>query len=297
MFGKTIFDLQNSINMKCKISLSICIILILLISCNQKKQKTNSTTNIDKPIVESTKFKADANSFQAKTNIDTSFIKTNLSVIDSLIYKKFDYSNESMSSTEKAMADAGLVDVQDVLPQVKLDLRYATTNNFVGEVLYPDTKRCFLKIETLIKLSKALKYLQNTYPNYTFIIYDGARPQSVQYKMYDIATQKGKTKYVARPEKGGLHNFGVAIDIGLYDYTKNEVVDMGTDFDFFGPEAQPRFHLQMIKEAKLTQQQIDNRNILKSVMKKAGFISILTEWWHFEAFNKEYTRSHFQIVK
>lgn len=280
-----------------KICISIFIGLFLLNSCTQQKQKKESTTNIVKPSIESTELKSNTDSIQAKISIDTTFAKTNLSAIDSLIYKKFDYSNITLSNTEKAMADAGLVDVMDVLPQIKLDLRYATSNNFVGEVLYPDTKRCFLKIETLIKLSKALKYLQNTNPNYTFIIYDGARPQSVQYKMYEIATQKGKTKYVARPEKGGLHNFGVAIDIGLYDYTKNEVVDMGTDFDFFGPEAQPRFHLQMLQEAKLTQQQIDNRNLLRIVMKKAGFIAIQTEWWHFEAFNKDYTRSHFQIVK
>jgi D-alanyl-D-alanine dipeptidase len=53
----------------------------------------------------------------------------------------------------------------------------------------------------------------------------------------------------------------------------------------------------MLKEGKLTQQQIDNRNLLKSCMKQAGFIAILTEWWHFEAYDKYYTRAHFKIVK
>lgn len=216
---------------------------------------------------------------------------------DSLLHKTFDYSSISLSNTEKAMADAGLVDIHDVLPNLVLDLRYTTTNNFVAEVLYPETKRCFLRIETIVKLCKALHYLQSKHPTYTFVIYDGARPQSVQYKMYEIATKKGQSKYVAKPEKGGLHNFGVAVDIGLYDMANNTTVDMGTDFDFFGPEAQPRFHTQMLAEGKLTQTQIDNRNLLKAVMKQAGFIAILTEWWHFEAFNKEYTRANFPIVK
>lgn len=264
-------------------------------ACGEKKSKNTSIKNTIKNENITTTI-IDSNLKISNTKID-SIIPKSINEIDSLIFRKFDYSQENLSPTERAMADAGLVDVLDILPQIKLDLRYATSNNFVGEILYPDTKRCFLKIETLIKLSKALKILQKKNSSYTFIIYDGARPQSVQYKMYEIAKQKGKTKYVAKPEKGGLHNFGVAVDIGLYDLATNQVVDMGTDFDFFGPEAQPRYHTQMLQEDKLTQQQIDNRSLLKTCMKQAGFIAILTEWWHFEAYDKYYTRAHFQIVK
>jgi D-alanyl-D-alanine dipeptidase len=264
-------------------------------ACGEKKSKNTSIKNTFKNENITTTI-SDSNLKISNTKNDSISPKS-INEIDSLIFRKFDYSQENLSTTERAMADAGLVDVLDILPQIKLDLRYTTSNNFVGEILYPDTKRCFLKIETLIKLSKALKILQKKNSSYTFIIYDGARPQSVQYKMYEIAKQKGKTKYVAKPEKGGLHNFGVAVDIGLYDLVNNQVVDMGTEFDFFGPEAQPRNHAQMLKEGKLTQQQIDNRNLLKSCMKQAGFIAILTEWWHFEAYDKYYTRAHFKIVK
>ncbi len=268
--------------------------MILVSACSSKKQ---SPEKVIKKSTTDTLIKALPTIDSSKVVRNDSLIPKRMSAIDSLIYQKFDYSNSSLSTTERAMADAGLVDVQDIMPHVKLDLRYTTTNNFVGEVLYPDTKKCFLRIETLIKLLKAEQYLQHQYPNYTFIIYDGARPQSVQYKMYEIAQSIGKARYVATPQKGGLHNYGVAIDLGLYDNATQTVVDMGTDFDFFGPEAQPRYHAQMLQESKLTPAQIDHRNVLKNAMKQAGFIAILSEWWHFEAFNKEYTRAHFPIIK
>ena len=171
-------------------------------ACGEKKSKNTSIKNTFKNENITTTI-SDSNLKISNTKNDSISPKS-INEIDSLIFRKFDYSQENLSTTERAMADAGLVDVLDILPQIKLDLRYTTSNNFVGEILYPDTKRCFLKIETLIKLSKALKILQKKNSSYTFIIYDGARPQSVQYKMYEIAKQKGKTKYVAKPEKGGF---------------------------------------------------------------------------------------------
>lgn len=218
------------------------------------------------------------------------------STFDTLLLKHFDYSAQSLSSIERSMADHGLVDVLDVIPSIKVDLRYATADNFVGEVLYPSTTRCFLRMETILKLLKAACYLKESNPAYTFIIFDGARPQSVQYKMYEMAKSKGQTKYVASPLKGSLHNFGTAVDISLFDLDSNKELDMGTPFDFFGPEAQPRFQESLLREGKLSALQLSNRNLLKKVMKKAGFRSIQTEWWHFEAFEKNYVRSVFKII-
>ncbi|MEI6312177.1 MAG: M15 family metallopeptidase [Bacteroidota bacterium] len=267
----------------------------LFAACTSKKQR---------PVIIKKNSATDTTNIAIQTKIDTTLKKTNDSVLplrnyatDSILNLRFDYSTIALSSTERAMANAGLIDLLDLMPFVKIDLRYASKNNFVGEILYPDTKKCFLRIETIIKLLKAQQFLQREHPNYTFIIYDGARPQSVQYKMYEMAKSIGKARYVATPQKGGLHNYGVAIDLGLYDNATQTVVDMGTDFDFFGPEAQPRYHAQMLQESKLTPAQIDHRNVLKNAMKQAGFIAILSEWWHFEAFNKEYTRAHFPIIK
>ena len=186
------------------------------------------------------------------------------------------------------MADHGLVDVLDVIPSIKVDLRYATADNFVGEVLYPSTTRCFLRMETILKLLKAACYLKESNPAYTFIIFDGARPQSVQYKMYEIAKSKGQTKYVASPLKGSLHNFGTAVDISLFDLDSNKELDMGTPFDFFGPESWPNY-------AGITSQQRANRLLLQNIMIKHDFKPYPQEWWHFTLKNEPFPETYFNF--
>lgn len=298
-YGKIIYDMLNYQTMKVNINILLSIISVFA-SCREhhNEAKTKSITHSEETkndTIQTTKsIKSDSSILYWKH--DTVSQNLQKSFYDSILMYKPSYINASLSQTERAMANAGLVDVHDIMPQVQLDLRYATTNNFVGEILYPDTKRCFLRIETIVKLHKALTILHKTHPQYTFIIYDGARPQHIQARMYEIAKAAGKSKYVARPDKGGMHNFGVAIDIGIYDLATESIVDMGTDFDYFGEEAQPRFHAKMLAAGKLTNAQIANRTLLKNCMRGGGFSSILTEWWHFEAYQKEFVRSHFPIV-
>ncbi|MEZ5023220.1 MAG: M15 family metallopeptidase [Chitinophagales bacterium] len=94
---------------------------------------------------------------------------------------------------------------------------------------------------------------------------------------------------------GSNHNFGCAVDVKYYG--KDSLLDMGTTYDYFGPEAEPRYQWQYLKEGKLTQTQIDNRLLLKNVMKAAGFQAIQTEWWHFNGISKEQeTEDYYRIV-
>lgn len=276
-------------------ALGLIVMLLLVGACRQKNM---SLTNVQAKAHRAT-IKMMAPNFvsvQTRTSFNQQLSCATDTSFDSLWHKHFDYTHASLSPLEQSMVDAGLVDVRDVIPTLKIDLRYATANNFMNEVLYTDVHRCFLQIETIAKLLKAYQLLQQQYPQLTFIIFDGARPQSVQYKMYDFVKKLHKTNYVASPTHGSMHNFGTAIDISLFDVSTNQEVDMGTPFDFFGPEAQPRFHQQMLYEGKLTATQIKYRNVLRQVMKQAGFTAIQTEWWHFESFNKNYVRAKYKII-
>jgi D-alanyl-D-alanine dipeptidase len=275
--------------------LRLILILLLVGACRQKLRTPNSaqctqhraTIKIIPPNFVSSQTRI---AFNQQLSFATD------ATLDSLSHQHFDDSEANLSPLEKSMVEVGLVDVRKIIPTLKIDLRYATTNNFMNEVLYTNVHRCFLQKETIIKLLKAYQLLIQQDAHLTFIIFDGARPQSVQYKMYDFVKKLHKTNYVASPTHGSMHNFGTAIDISLFDLNTNQEVDMGTPFDFFGPEAQPRFQQQMLYERKLTATQIKNRNLLRQVMKQAGFIAIQTEWWHFESFNKYIVRSKYKII-
>ena len=102
--------------------------------------------------------------------------------------------------------------------------------------------------------------------------------------------------YVADPEKGSIHNFGAAVDVSIVDQEGN-LLDMGTPFDYFGDLAQPRYEDRFLKEGALTKKQIENRRLLRKVMKEAGFQTIPDEWWHFNAFSPEEVKRRYAIVE
>lgn len=190
---------------------------------------------------------------------------------------------------EQHIMDKGLVDIQIIDSTIKIDLRYSTTNNFLNTDLYDSLERCYVLPEVADKLKNAQRKLKELHPDFSLMIYDGVRPRSVQQKMWNMldVPVKEKVKYVSNPKNGSLHNFGAAVDLTIVDENNIEL-DMGTDYDYFGELAYPRLEEKMLHEGKLTQQQLDNRLLLRKVMKESGFMSITTEWWHFNScFRKE----------
>ena len=150
---------------------------------------------------------------------------------------------------------------------VTIDIRYATSNNFVKEPVYP-CGRCFLKPE----VAKALKKVNQALitKGYKLKLFDCYRPSPAQQKLWDKVPNPD---YVARPSEGSMHSRGSAIDLTLTDLDGNEI-DMGTPYDFFGREAHQDY-------TDLPQAILSNRLILKSAMEAGGFQAIRTEWWHF----------------
>lgn len=205
---------------------------------------------------------------------------------------------KSISSVEKEMLDAGLVDLESAVPGVFVDLKYSGTDNFLHADVYGDLKNAYAQKDVADKLRKAFALLNARDSNMRFLIYDAARPLSVQKKMWDIVNVPGgeKTKYVSNPAQHSVHNYGAALDITLCDRQGNPV-DMGTTFDFFGELAQPQLEAHFLSEGKLTTQQIANRKLLRTVMQQAGFRQLPTEWWHYNSCSRETAKSKYKIIE
>jgi D-alanyl-D-alanine dipeptidase len=202
------------------------------------------------------------------------------------------------SALERQLRDSGLVNVQDIDPDIMVGLRYSSRNNFMGKDLYGDLDNCYLQKEAAEKLALASKYLHEKCSFYNLKVLDGVRPLHIQRVMWDSLKMPAgeKQKYVSPPSYGSLHNYGVAVDITLVNYEGWEV-DMGTDFDYFGELGHPSAEGKLVSEGKLTYRQIENRKLLREAMYKAGFTGLGTEWWHFNACSIEEARSKYHIVE
>jgi zinc D-Ala-D-Ala dipeptidase len=204
-----------------------------------------------------------------------------------------------VSELEQSLIDAGLVDIAAVIPGIYVDLKYSTTDNFFGMDVYGELTRCYVQPLVAEMLQKAHEKLKAEHPELTFLVYDGVRPLSVQQILWDSLDKPDSIKplYVADPKIGGLHNYGVAVDLTLALQETGEALDMGTPFDFFGYPAYPDREAQMLKEGKITAENIKNREILRKVMAHGGFTGIGSEWWHFNAFSRKQAGEKFALVR
>jgi zinc D-Ala-D-Ala dipeptidase len=199
---------------------------------------------------------------------------------------------------ETALQKNGLVDVQLMDRNILVHLRYGTTDNFMHTDFYDGFNKCYLQPEVAGMLVKASSELRRQHPHLRLLVWDAARPRSVQQQMWDaVVPPPGVFKglFVSNPAWGSLHNYGCAVDLTLAD-TLGNPLDMGTDLDHFGREAWPVEEPGMLKNGKLTREQVTNRQLLRSVMYHAGFWNIQTEWWHFNAMRREAARAKYRII-
>lgn len=203
-----------------------------------------------------------------------------------------------MTTLEKSMINAGLVDISLLDTNIIVDLKYSTTENFLGIDLYGDFNKCYLQPEVADKLINAQRYLNEIKPGYTLLIFDATRPRSIQQIFWDTLKMpiSEKVKFVANPKNGSLHNFGAAVDLSIADESKTPL-DMGCPYDFIGEIAYPTSEAKMLSEGKLTEEQIDNRKLLRTVMYKAGFFNIQTEWWHFNSCRREDAIINYKMIE
>lgn len=201
-----------------------------------------------------------------------------------------------INETENYLKNIGLVNVQDSIPEILVDLKYASDDNFLGFKFYGELKHAFVQYECFLKLRNAYKILQNQKPGYSFIVYDAVRSIESQQLMWDSIKVDNAIKhwYVANPQRGSIHNYGMALDISIVDSVGN-VLDMGTEFDFFGDLAYPSQTDYYYNSGKLSKEQYENRKLLMSVMQQAYFYVSKTEWWHYNAASLDYSKSKYKI--
>lgn len=198
---------------------------------------------------------------------------------------------------------AGFVYVKEVIPTARVELRYATSENFVGKPIdgYHSGKGILSKEAT-----KALKKVQQELLSYGYSIkiYDAYRPQQAVNHFVRWASDLNDTlmkhNYYPNVEKENLfkegyiashsgHTKGSTLDLTLIKTDTGEEVDMGSSYDFFGKES-------WVYHEHVTKKQRENRLLLKSVMNKHGFKSYLKEWWHFTLMNEPFPDTYFDFI-
>ena len=199
---------------------------------------------------------------------------------------------------EKIMINAGLVDILEVDSSIKTDIRYSTTNNFLKIDMYGDYDMAYFQQEVANKIAQAQKILKQKKPSYSLVIFDATRPRTIQKLMWDSIKipDNQKYKYLANPKHISMHSYGLAVDLSILDSTGN-LIDMGTKYDSFEELAYPVLEERMLKNGLLSESQLQNRLLLRNIMKEVGFNSISTEWWHFSVYTQKEAARFFTAVE
>ena len=163
-----------------------------------------------------------------------------------------------------------LVDLAEFDPGLKLDIRYATTNNFMSEAMYP-VARALLQRPAAEALRRAHERLRAQ--GYGLVVFDAYRPWQVTRMMWDRFPKD--RAYLADPLKGSRHNRGAAVDVTLFDLSTGKQVAMPSDYDEFSERAHPDY-------LGGTPAQRAARDRLRDAMEAEGFSVYANEWWHFD---------------
>ena len=203
-----------------------------------------------------------------KKEVDTKENTRTIKKEKDTISKSIIIEKEEVIVPEIIISDTSFVNIKDYSSDFILDMKYATTDNFLNQKVY-DCSDCYLLKNTVLALIEANKEFIEK--GYRIKLFDCYRPLDIQKKMWEILPN---TNYVANPKRGSKHNRGTAVDITLVDDNGDEL-NMGTKFDFFGKEA----HHSYLNH---TEEVLQNRKLLKETLSKHNFRSIYTEWWHYE---------------
>ena len=164
-----------------------------------------------------------------------------------------------------------MIELTELSNTIKLDIRYATANNFVGRPVYAEA-RAFLQrpaAEALVRVHEKLRE-----QGLGLVIFDGYRPWTITKLFWEVVPED-KRKFVADPAKGSKHNRGCAVDLSIYNLRSGKLIDMPSGFDEFTERASPNYTGGTEKERA-------NRDLLRSLMEAEGFSVNPNEWWHFD---------------
>ena len=211
------------------------------------------------------------------------------------------------------MKAQGLVDIKELDSSILVELKYSTTDNFVGEDMYGDLEQALFERGFAKRVAAAQQALKRRNPSLTLLIYDAARPISTQRRMRKVVDGTPYEQYVADGSKGGRHNYAVAVDATIAD-AEGRALDMGAPFDCFERVAHVKgssdndastrtmaaykaFANSLVREGLITQKAAENRLLLIEVMMEAGLLPYRCEWWHFEEpISMSQTREKYRLL-
>ena len=190
----------------------------------------------------------------------------------------------SKSEIEKKLEQIGLQNVSEEIPGIDVYMVYATPYNFMGRVLYDGLDEAYLVPEAIEKLRKANEILRKKRLDLHLVVYDAARPRSIQQLMWNVVENTDLQDYVANPNKsgGGPHNYGVAVDVTLVDCTGHPI-PMGSEYDYFGDRSRVDMEPELYESGEINRRELQNRQLLREIMTEAGWHVEPSEWWHFNA--------------
>jgi zinc D-Ala-D-Ala dipeptidase len=191
-------------------------------------------------------------------------IKLNAQLLHVVTTKKEYLQSTNMQSKNE------MYDLKLLIPNLQLDLKYATTSNFTKVKLYKKATTTFLREEPAHALLKVQQQLN--LQGLGLKIYDAYRPYSITKLMWNLIKDE---RYVANPAYGSGHNKGISVDLTIINLSTGIELNMGTNFDNFTDSAHHAF------TSKYNGTIISNRNLIKSTMLAVGFKALETEWWHY----------------
>lgn len=178
---------------------------------------------------------------------------------------------QTSQTPQTSIREADLLELVKLDKSIKLDIRYARTDNFVGKVVYPEA-RAFLQrpaAEALVRVHRKLRK-----QGLGIVVFDGYRPWSITKLFWEV-TPEAQRKFVANPKTGSRHNRGCAVDLSLYDRKTGRLLPMPSEFDEFTERASPDYKGGSAEETR-------NRDLLRGLMEAEGFTVNKNEWWHFD---------------
>ena len=199
--------------------------------------------------------------------------------------------------TAESLEKQGLVDVRKLDKSIFVSLMYARADNFTGSVLYGDLREAYLHPQAAEALVKAQRRLKALRPDLSLKVYDAARPMTMQQRMWDKVKNTPKDFYVSNPAHGGgLHNYGLAVDITLCDL-RGDSLPMGTRVDAMTPLSHIDREAELVAARRISRQAQLNRELLRSVMQFAGFRPLRTEWWHFNFRTRAQAKKYYRVIE
>lgn len=206
--------------------------------------------------------------------------------------------NQEKSDIEKSLERIGLQNVAEEIPGVEVYMVYATPYNFMGRVLYEELDEAYLVPEAMEKLRKANELLRKKRLDLHLVVYDAARPRSIQEQMWKVVENTELQDFVANPNKsgGGAHNYGVAVDVTLVDCTGHPI-PMGSEYDYFGDRSRVDLEAKLIENGEINLRELKNRQLLREIMTEAGWLVEPSEWWHFNAMPLTEASQKLSVIK